>query len=291
MPRTLDQGFRDFVTKLTPTSSETAAAKSHRESIKSVLEKNFKMTNFFRTGSFGNGTSISGCSDVDYFAVFPSPELSVSSTISLVNVREKLVTRFPNTGVKVSCPTVLIPFGKKKSEWTEVAPCDHVSTDSRNFKVYEIADGSGGWLKSSPDSHNSYVKTINDKHNGKVKELIRFIKAWKYYNDVPISSFYLELQIARYCNSETAIVHRVDIKNVFKLLLSKELSSMQDPMGVSGLIAACSSNVQKDNALSKLKTAYNSAVKAMNAEGEGDTKAAFDFYNLIYKNNFPNYYL
>ncbi|MBF4390768.1 nucleotidyltransferase, partial [Vibrio anguillarum] len=44
MPKTLDQGFRDFVTKLTPTSSETAAAKSHRASIKSVLDTHFKMT-------------------------------------------------------------------------------------------------------------------------------------------------------------------------------------------------------------------------------------------------------
>ncbi|MBF4391316.1 nucleotidyltransferase, partial [Vibrio anguillarum] len=146
-----------------------------------------------------------------------------------VNVRERLAARFPNTGVRVSCPTVLVPFGTSKSEWTEVAPCDHVSTNDNGFKVYEIANGSGGWLKSSPASHNSYVKRIDDKHNGKVKELIRFIKAWKYYNDVPISSFYLELQTARYCDSESTIVHRFDIKGVFNVLLSNELASMQDP--------------------------------------------------------------
>ncbi|WP_198303359.1 SMODS domain-containing nucleotidyltransferase [Vibrio anguillarum] len=93
MPKTLDQGFRDFVTKLTPTSSETAAAKSHRASIKSVLDTHFKMTNFFRTGSFGNGTSISGYSDVDYFAVFPSPQLNVNSATSLVNGIRPMIPR------------------------------------------------------------------------------------------------------------------------------------------------------------------------------------------------------
>ena len=33
------------------------------------------MTNFFRSGSFGYGTSVSAYSDVDYFAVIPSVNL------------------------------------------------------------------------------------------------------------------------------------------------------------------------------------------------------------------------
>src|SRR5258708_3949048 len=71
MPRTVDEGFRDFLSRLTPSSYESAAATAHRASIEARLKNDFGLRRFFRTGSFGNGTSISGYSDVDYFASLP----------------------------------------------------------------------------------------------------------------------------------------------------------------------------------------------------------------------------
>ena len=75
--RTVDQGFRAFLQRLTPTTGESTAAKTHRASIETCLKNNFGMTRFFRTGSFGNGTSISGYSDVDYFAEIPPSVKSI----------------------------------------------------------------------------------------------------------------------------------------------------------------------------------------------------------------------
>ena len=66
MPRTIDEGFRDFLPKLTPSGSETDAAKSHRASIETRLKKDFGLRRFVRIGSFGNGTSISGYSEHTY---------------------------------------------------------------------------------------------------------------------------------------------------------------------------------------------------------------------------------
>jgi tRNA nucleotidyltransferase (CCA-adding enzyme) len=83
MPRTIDEGFRDFLKQLTPTGTETQAAKNHRASIESCLKNNFGLKRFVRIGSFGNGTSISGFSDVDYLACLPSEQLSQSSNYSL----------------------------------------------------------------------------------------------------------------------------------------------------------------------------------------------------------------
>ena len=60
MPSTVDAGFREFLRKLTPSTSESEAAKSHRASIKKCIKSNFGLFRFWRIGSFGNGTSISG---------------------------------------------------------------------------------------------------------------------------------------------------------------------------------------------------------------------------------------
>ena len=231
--RTVNQGFTDFLSTLTPTSGESTAAKNHRASIKACLENNFDMTNFFRTGSFGNGTSISGYSDVDYFAVIPTDNLKTNSTTTLSQVRNALDKRFPNTGVRVSCPAVVVPFRTDAKESTEVTPADYIEDNDDGYKIYDIPDCSDGWMRSSPDAHNAYVREIDKDMSKKVKPLIRFIKAWKYYRNVPISSFYLELRVAKYAAAESSIIYDIDVKRVFSHLDSINLASMQDPMGIS----------------------------------------------------------
>ena len=101
MPRTVDEGFRDFL-KLTPSNRETDAARRHCASIQQCIDNNFQLKRFWRTRSFGNGTSISGYSDVDYMASISGPNLHQRSSISLAKLSQALATRFPNTGVRTS---------------------------------------------------------------------------------------------------------------------------------------------------------------------------------------------
>jgi len=175
MPRDINQGFVDFHGKIRTSAAETAIAKSHRASIEACIKSNFGLNRFTRIGSFGNGTNISGYSDVDYLACLPTNSLKESSAVSLKLVKDALDKRFPNTGVKVSTPAVVCPFGKYKSEDTEVVVADYRKQEG-GFKVYEIAEGNGTWMQVSPDAHNYYVAKVDKKHGGKVKPLIRFVK-------------------------------------------------------------------------------------------------------------------
>lgn len=290
MPRDINQGFKDFHNKIKAAVAQTTAAKSHRASIESCLKNNFGLSRFTRIGSFGNGTNISGYSDVDYLACLPTKSLKESSSYTLQLVKNALVNRFPNTGVRVSTPAVVCPFGKYKSEDTEVVISDYLRTEN-GYKIYEIAESNGKWMEVSPDAHNAYVARIDRQHKGKVKPLIRFIKAWKYYRDVPISSFYLEMRVAKYAEEEETIVYDIDIKRVLVLLRDNNLAAMQDPMGVSGYIYPCKTEAFKQDALSKLKTAATRAEKARDAEYNNNTKQAFEYWRLVYNNKFPTYYL
>ena len=273
MATTLSEGFNVFHGRLTPTTGESSAAASHRKSIKECLERNFSMRRFFRSGSFGNGTSIRGYSDVDYFAELPTSELTQSSTATLKKVCAALDARFPNSGVKVSTPAVVVPFGIDASEATEVVPADFVA-ESQGYRVYDIADMSGGWMRSSPDAHTAYVRAVDSKHNGQVKPLIRFVKAWKCFKNVPILSFYLELYVAKYANGQNNILYYWDLYYILKQLWDGQLSAIQDPMGISGYVYPCSSAPKKEDALSKLVTAYVRAQKAFEAQRASNTKDA-----------------
>ena len=289
MPRTIEEGFDDFLAKLKPQRVESDAAKSHRASIETRLRTDFGLNRFVRIGSFGNGTSISRHSDVDYLACLPTNQLTEISTSSLVKVRNALDARFPYTGVAVNCPAVVVPFGTRKSETTEIVPADYVG-ESNGFKVYDIADCAGGWKKVSPDAHNEYVRSADARLDGRVKALIRFIKAWKYFRDVPISSFYLEMRVAKYSAAESSIIYDIDVKQVLKLLWDNQLAAIQDPMGVSGYISACKTEAMRNDALSKLGRALTRATSAREAKEKGNISAAFDWWRLVYADEFPTYY-
>ena len=79
MSKTLKQGFLIFLSRLTPNLTETNSLKSHRKSINDCLISSFRITNFFRTGSTGSGTSICNYSDTDYFVVIPNSKIEENS--------------------------------------------------------------------------------------------------------------------------------------------------------------------------------------------------------------------
>ena len=291
MPRTVAEGFRDFLASLTPSGVESAAATGHRASIEACLKNNFVLNRLFRTGSTGNGTSISGYSDVDYFASLGTNDLSDNSTYTLTTVRDALDKRFPNTGVRVNCPAVKVPFGTVASETTEVVPADCVAqAGNQKYLVYDIPDCKGGWMRSSPDAHNDYVRAIDNKHTGKVKPLIRFVKAWKFFKQVPISSFYLELRVAKYADGESGISYAYDVQRVFDMLYRNNLADMQDPTGISGYIHACRTETMYEDARSKLLTASARADKALDAYKKDEFKDAFGWWDLLWDGKFPSYY-
>jgi len=289
MPRTIEEGFRDFHDKLKIVKTESEAVKKHRASIKTCMESNFGMNRFFRTGSIGNGTNVNGYSDTDYFAGIPRENLKEDSGTTLRLVKEALQARFTSTHIYVDSPAVVVDFGDVASETTEIIPADYLRTEN-GVNIYDIPDGYGAWMKSSPKANNDYVTNINSELSFKVKPLIRFIKAWKFYNNVPISSFYLEMRVAKYASQEKSIIYSIDIKKILENLINADLAQMINPTGVGGYIQACKSDADKKDALSKLNTAYTRAVKAREAESAEKISDAFYWWNLLFNNKFPSYY-
>jgi len=292
MPSTVEQGFVKFHTWLTPTQGETDAAKRHRSSIEACLKTNFEITRFFRTGSFGNGTSIRCYSDVDYFASIPREKLKKDSSVSLRSVKDVLDQRFPGTGVRVNSPAVHVPFGTDASESTEIVPADYLGETTINrsvYPVYHIPDSEGSWMQASPDAHNTYVAYVNGEKGQKVKPLVRFLKAWKFFQNVPISSFYLEMRAAQYASNESRIEYSLDLKALLRKLYDLDLAALQDPMGISGYVRPCTTDVKKQDAFSKLETALGRAEKAVDAEKSGKISDAYSWWDLLFNNQFPAY--
>lgn len=289
MPRTVEEGFNDFLLKLKASAPESAAAASHRASVEACLRASFGLVRFARIGSFGNGTSISGFSDVDYLAAIPRSQLTDSSTYSLAKIRNVLDRRFPLSGVRVNTPAIGIYFGNSCSETIEVVPANHIG-EELGAKIYQIADHQGGWMRVSPDAHNAYVARVDAALGGRVKPLIRFVKAWKFLRGVPISSFYLEMRVARYAERERSILYDIDMKRILAELLDGGLPAMQDPTGFAGYIRPCRTEALRQDAMSKLDTAVGRLDKAVAASLNTQTDDAFYWLRMVYGSDFPTYY-
>jgi hypothetical protein len=282
MVASVHEAFELFDKYITAANEESVEVKAHRASILATLRANFGVARFFRVGSYGTGTAVRGFSDVDYFATIPSNYMKPNSDSMLQSVAYVLATRFPDLGIAVRNPAVVVPFGKDPSEWTEVFPVRFLEEDVGQYLVYQIADGRGGWKRTIPDAHATYIAAVDKRLRNMVRPLIRFVKAWKYYRNAQISSFYLELWVGRYASGEAAIVYGLDMKNVLLRLLDEGLAPLSDPLGVTGDIAPCSDESRRADALLKLQASLELADKASDAESRGDIEEAIQWWDSLY---------
>lgn len=249
------------------------------------------MTHFFRTGSFGNGTNVSGYSDVDYFAVIPRANLNANSAQTLSDLAETLRQRFPNTGVRVNTPAVKVPFGINGSETTEVVPAYLTDPTMLGFRGFRIPDGNGGWIFSAPESNDAYVQISDDRLANQVKPLIRLVKAWKFWRNLPIKSFYLEMWIAHYAMSEGAIYFPIDLRNIFSRLYQSRLPVIVDPRfpDEAKFLQPVSTPVQHAEALKAIGDAMQWATTAVTNYETHYRKTAFQEWDRIFSGKFPPY--
>ncbi len=245
-----------------------------------------KVNNFFETGSFSHGTGVRGKSDIDALVSIGDGK-PMSSDTALTWVKSALSTKFPNTIVRISRPAVVVEFANGYETW-EVIPGFVTGRGGVGVYVYDIPGPSSGWIDTAPKEHLAYVNDCNKAPSrGNAKALARLAKAWKYYCNVPISSFYLEMRAAQHVKAQTIYVPVYDICLLLEKLNNHSLAAMNDPKGATGRIHACSSDAKRIDALSKLNTAATRARKALDAYSDDKIVGAFYYLDLLFGGMFP----
>ena len=287
-PSELELAFITLHGRLCPRKRESRLVGRHRVSIRRCLRNEFAVLRFSQCGSFGNGTSIYHHSDTDYLAWMPSHKVPKNSQAMLRHVCAALKRSFPHTKITTVSPAIRVPFGSLSSQTTEVVPARHCERLKTGQDIFEIADGNGGWLRTSPNIHNTYIEARDRILHKRLKPLICFLKAWKYYNRVPISSFYLEMCAASYMKGKTKVVFDRDLAGFFAHL-QKNLRPLRDLTGVSGLIAPFppTSDAKRRAVTTKVNFAAARSSKALAAAKKGDVAEAFGWWNKLFAGKFP----
>jgi len=290
MARTVTQAFDEFLTRLAPLESEREARIKHKDEVESALRRSIEISRFLELGSFHYGTGIRKHCDIDLLVCIKSAKPGSPDT-ALEWVKNALAASFPHTRVRVSRPSVVIEFASGGETW-KVIPAFPLGRGDDNVRVYEIAGAEAGWTGTAPEAHAAYLNEINSipKIAGGAKKLARLAKAWKYYNEVPVSSFYLEMRAAEYISGEATHIPVWDICGLLQRLDSIGLAPMKDPKTMAGQFDACLTPDQRADATSKLRRGANRARKAIEAYHKEEMDEVFYYLDQLFGGNFPSRY-
>lgn len=283
MTRTMSEAFTTYLQWQTPSASQRQAAALHRDSVERSVRNALHVYRFIETGSFSHNTGVAGYSDVDLLVSLRGNQPTLSDT-ALRWVKDALSASFPRTYVRVTRPAVVVPFASG-FETFEVIP--GFIRDSSGAHRYAIPAPAGGWMDSTPEAHLAYVNDA-DRNPGGAKALARLVKAWKYHQSVPVSSFYLEMRAAQHMKTQSSFLALWDLCVLLEKLDGHGLAAMQDPTGNSGLIRATSTLTNAVEAQSKTHTAAVRARKALDAFNNGEEITAFTYLKLLFADTFPS---
>jgi hypothetical protein len=272
MTQTAASWLAELTDLYTPTPSQFDAARGHRASIETRLHYDLGVREMFEIGSLRHGTGVWQYSDADFLVSLKGVQPQSSWTM-LNNVKQSLQERFPSTTVVVRRPAVVCRFSDGS---VEIVPGYESSSG------YLISDPADDWMKTYPKDHNSYVNQINNKHGGNVKGLARQIKVWKYRRNVPVSSCYLEMRATKHMEGESAYSPLWDLYLALRKMSDVKLAAMNDPTGLGSRFGSCSSESNRQDALSKLERAVSRALKAKDYAEKADHANAIEQLKLLF---------
>lgn len=287
MTRTVNKGFHEFLHRIAPPRTEAESSKTLHSSIADFLRTGYGLNDFIITGSLRNGTCINGWSGYDYFAVMPTGKLKADSVATVSEIKNYLDFHLQDAEVRIQYPGIEVAVGARGT--IKIIPVDFV-TEANGQKIYDMPDDTGGWMRTSPDAHGAYIKTIEQRLGVGGRNLMRLMKAWKYCGGVPISSFYLELAVAKYLEHASSVVYDVDVHGAFRYLFNNEMAPIEDPMGVSGCVNPCSAHSDYMTVKTELTAAFMRAARALEARLKYNVAEAFEWWRLLYNGKFPPYY-
>ncbi len=278
MSQNTTQYLESLLSTYTPTSTQFDSARSHRGAIQTRLDTSLGLQEMFETGSLRHGTGVLWYSDADYIAALKGVRPG-SEWTALNNVKETLQGRYPSTSIVIRRPAVVCQFSDGA---VEVVPAYATFKTNGASDGYWIPDPTGGWMKTHPKEHNTYVNDANKKPSGAAKKLARLAKIWKYKRNVRVSSCYLEMRAARYASGVGTWILPWDLHDYLKSLSDRGLAAMNDPTGLGSRFTATSSDSTHTDALSKLSTAVSRAAKAKAANSDGDHGTAIAYLKLLF---------
>lgn len=287
--------FQKILQRTALTTGDVVAFTRHKQTVVDALvARGILVNNVHQIGSFERGSAIRTLSDIDLLVVVQRKEVAwgndqKSSGTVLGNFRSSLIERFQNTAIGRDGQAVVIDFGDG-SHPVDVVPAFYERNGGQyNHPIYSIPDGAGGWMETSPTSHNKYIQVANALAASHLIPLAQIFKYWcaSRSSGVPISGFHTEMLLAETNLAAGVRTYSQKFFVLLALLAERQCAALNDPIQISGRIAACSTEAKRRQALSTVYEAAAHAKAAFQAEQSENTQEAWRQWNIVFNDTFP----
>lgn len=285
--------FKTLLARIEPSAATTQLYESHRNGVTARLRAVFAANRVALIGSNARDTAIGKYSDVDLLLVLSRSEVTrggslVSSDTVLKNVRLQLENRYASTDIGKDGQAIVVDF-RDGDHPVDIVPAfyDGPAVNLNNYPVYQIPDGEGGWMQTSPEAHNRYIIEADQRSGGKLKGVVRLIKFWRMTRNVPLNSFHVELLLAQtgVCNGVKSYAECV--ADVMALLYQRECRGLQDPLGISGIVKAANTEAKRQQAVASLRQCAEHARQAVGFDDYGYMPSAYQQWDFVFNGQFP----
>ena len=276
------------------TDRDVQAFDRHRQSITRALQAGVRLNQVHRIGSFERGTAVRGSSDADLLAVTERKEVTWGDSVKtsdtvLATFRQTLSATFQRTEIGRDQQAVVIDFGDGEHP-VDVVPAFYAGQDGyQNHPVFWIPDGTRGWMKTSPSSHNRYLRDADQQARGHLRAIAMMFRFWRTTRStpVPISGFHVELMLASRQLSLGVRTYSGKFRDLLVELSNRECAALNDPVQISGRIAACGTEAKRAQSARTVADAAYHADQAVKAEAVEDLQEAWKQWNVVFNNQFP----
>ncbi len=290
--------FQTLLNRIQLSSSDAARFASHRSSVRAALigADGFDLNRLETIGSFARQTAVRRTSDADLIAVLRRASVTTGGALQtshtvLSKLRSVLCTRFWQTAIVRDAQAVVLDFGDGSHPVDVVPAVWEDQSGFRNHPVFLIPDGAGGWMATSPTSHNRFLAEADARAGGKLTYTAQLVKFWcaTRATPVPLSGFHIELLLAGERLCEGARSYSSMLCELFALLANRQCAALNDPISISGRIAAARTDAKRASAIASVEAAADHAERAVAAERRGQEVEAMRQWDLVFNGCFTRW--
>jgi hypothetical protein len=200
--------FKRFLENLTLTTKQREDGQTKHRAVRACLNAHYwnsssETANSMLVGSWGKNTEKRPPRDIDVLFVLPDSVKKRLDDLAwgtnkqsylLQEVKRVLAASYPNTDIRGDGQVVVVPFVSYRVELAPAFPDKGLlfGETTGKYIICNTHDG-GSWKRTDPVAEIAHVKSSNDATSGDTRNLVRMMKRWQDYCNVPIKSFVLEL--------------------------------------------------------------------------------------------------
>lgn len=224
--------FNQLLANIMLTQAQIDDGQTKHSGVRSCLNWHYynsssSYNNSMLVGSWGKSTQIRPPRDIDIlftlpYSVYQRYEQVTGNKQSqlLQEVKRILSATYPNTDMRADGQVVLVPFSSYN---VEVAPAFKL----QNGRYWICNTNSGGsYEETDPIEEITRVKNSDYATNGNTRNLIRMMKCWQGYCNVPLKSFSIELLAIKFLESyqyrdKTTVYYDWMVRDFFQFIIGK----------------------------------------------------------------------